>query len=215
MCADKNIYVYHFLVCEGQLNFNRWLPLLLFDQWLGVVDAVYQHSFEDNRDIPLWNWNKNNLFSTKSVYEFLTKEDLVEETFQTYLESKNYLQDKIFMWWVENNAIITKDNLIRRHWIGVPACYFCHEDETIDHLFFQCSIAKITLGVLGFCFGTNDIPRNIQQYKTWIAKWLPQGSPVYTSGCVAVCWAIWQCRNRACLDKKNLKNQIEIIMYVL
>jgi len=91
MCADKNISVYHFLVCQGQLNFNRWLPLLLFDQWLGVVDAVYQHSFEDNRDIPLWNWNKNNLFSTKSVYEFLTKEDLVEETFQTYLESKKLL----------------------------------------------------------------------------------------------------------------------------
>ena len=142
MCADKNISVYHFLVCQGQLNFNRWLPLLLFDQWLGVVDAVYQHSFEDNRDIPLWNWNNHNLFSTKSVYEFLTKEDLVEETFQTYLESKNYLQDKIFMWWVENNAVLTKDNLIRRHWVGDPACYFCREDETIDHLSFNAQLLR-------------------------------------------------------------------------
>ena len=93
-------------------------------------------------EIPLWNWNKNNLFSTKSVYEFLTKEDLVEETFQTYLESKNYLQDKIFMWWVENNAILTKDNLIRRHWVGAPACYFRREDETIDHLSFNAQLLR-------------------------------------------------------------------------
>ena len=144
---------------------------------MGVIDTVYQHTFDDSKDTPVWRWNKTNIFSTKSVYEFLTREN-PRKHFRHIWKAKIPYKIKIFMWLVENNAIITKDNLIRRHWIGVPACYFCHEDETIDHLFFQCSIAKITLGVLGFCFGTNDIPRNIQQYKTWIAKWLPQGSPV-------------------------------------
>ena len=104
---------------------------------------------------------------------------------------------------VENNAILTKDNSIRRHWVGDPTCYFCHDNETIDHLFFQCSIAKVTWGIIGFCFGAIDSPRNFHQYKIWIAKWLPGGSLIYTSGCAVVCWAIWKCRNRACFDKKK------------
>jgi hypothetical protein len=42
----------------------------------------------------------------------------------------------IFLWLLENNAILTKDNLIRIKRIGDPACYFCNQEETIEHLFF-------------------------------------------------------------------------------
>ena len=117
------------------------------------------------------------------------------------------------MWLVENNAILTKDNLLRRHWIGDPTCYFCNENESIDHLFFLCPIARITWGIIGFCFGANSVPKNMQRYKFWIAKWLPGGNQMYTSGCAAICWAIWKCRNRACFDKKLLKHSCEIITH--
>jgi len=36
-----------------------------------------------------------------------------------------------------NNAILTKDNLIKRRWSGTPTCYFCNSDENIQHLFFS------------------------------------------------------------------------------
>ena len=51
---------------------------------------------------------------------------------------------KIFMWLVENNAILIKDNMLKRHWVGSPTCHFYFENETIEHLFFQCPVAKIT-----------------------------------------------------------------------
>jgi hypothetical protein len=37
LCDDKDITVYQFLVREGQLTFSRWLPPLLFEQWLNIV----------------------------------------------------------------------------------------------------------------------------------------------------------------------------------
>ena len=74
------------------------------------------------------------------------------------------------MWLVENNAILTKDNLRKRHWEGSPICHFCNENKTIDHLFFQCHVAKITWGIIDLCIGATNIPRNLQQYKTWIAN---------------------------------------------
>ena len=108
---------------------------MLFEQWLGIVDTVYHYSFEDENDTPEWKWNKNGLFSTKSVYEFLTKEESSNE-YKHIWKAKMPYKIKIFMWLVERNAILTKDNLIRRHWIGDPNCYFCMDHETIEHLSF-------------------------------------------------------------------------------
>ena len=143
LCCDKNISVYNFLTHQGQLQFKRWLTPLLFDKWLGLVNDIYNHTFQNNEDIPLWRWNKNNRFSTKSVYDILTREN-TRNWFKNVWKAKIPYKIKIFMWLVENNAILTKDNLIKRHWVGSPTCYFCLENETIDHLFFQCPVAKIT-----------------------------------------------------------------------
>jgi hypothetical protein len=59
---------------------------------------------------------------------------------------------KIFMWLVEQNAILTKDDVLRRNWHGDPFYYFCDNPEIIDHLFFESPIAKVILGVIAICF---------------------------------------------------------------
>jgi hypothetical protein len=35
-----------------------------------------------------------------------------------------------------------KDNLVKQNWHGSKKCVFCHQDETIKHLFFQCRLAR-------------------------------------------------------------------------
>jgi len=160
LCTDKNISTYQFLLRHGQLGFTRWLTPLLFAEWLGIINDVYQYPFENSRDISLWDWNKNNTFSSKSVYEALTKENS-RKRFKHIWKAKLPYKIKIFMWLVENDAILTKDNLLRRHWVGDPTCSFCHDTESIEHLFFHCPIAKIIWGIIGLCFGANDIPRSI------------------------------------------------------
>jgi hypothetical protein len=34
LCEDKDVTVYQFLLCGGQLKFVRWLPPVLFEQWV-------------------------------------------------------------------------------------------------------------------------------------------------------------------------------------
>ena len=161
LCVNKNISVFNFLTINGQVQFSRWLPSLLFEQWIEVVNNIYNHAFEDRADVPIWKWSKNSVFSTKSVYDSLTKEDTGRH-FNHIWKAKVPYKIKIFMWLVENNVILTKDNLIRRHWVGDPICKFCTTHESIDHLFFQCPVAKTTWRVISICIGANDIPRNIQ-----------------------------------------------------
>jgi hypothetical protein len=50
---------------------------------------------------------------------------------------------KIFVWLIENNAILSKDNMLRRDWIGDSTCQFCDIDENINHLFFKCTTSRV------------------------------------------------------------------------
>jgi hypothetical protein len=47
-------------------------------------------------------------------------------------------KDQFF--WV--GIILTKDNFAKRNWHGASRCVFCHRDETIKHLFFQCRFSR-------------------------------------------------------------------------
>jgi hypothetical protein len=91
---------------------------------------------------------------------------------------------------VPQKAILTKENMIARNWQGDPSCYFCDTSETVDHLLFQCPVAKVVWGTLAICFHQSDRPSSYEQFWPWIKKALGGG------GGVVVCWAIWIARNK-------------------
>jgi len=186
---------------NAQLQFTRWLPPFLFESWLILIDEVYAYPFDNDNDKISWKPGKTGNFSTKSVYDRLTIDDS-GLSFRYIWKAKIPHRIKVFLWLLENKAVLTKDNLIKRNWVGDPSCYFCSENENLDHLFFLCPIAKVVWGMIAMCLGASNIPRNLLQYKNWIKNWLPDGQPVYTLRLVAACWTIWKRRNEACFEKK-------------
>ena len=107
------------------------------------------------------------------------------------------------------NQVLTKDIMIKRNWVGNPECFFCECNETIDHLFFKCSVACVAR-----CIGAADIPGNLNQCWSWLEKWLPLDKKFHVCGTAAICWAIWKARNNACFNNKIIKNPLEIICHV-
>jgi hypothetical protein len=118
---------------------------------------------------------------------------------------------KIFTWLLENKVILTKDNIVRKNWPGTPTCSFCSQTESVDHLFFQCPIAKVSWRSIALCLGAHDLPNNVASYSGWINKHLPGGGTVHHFIFAAIIWAIWKCRNRACFDSKLIEHPTEII----
>jgi hypothetical protein len=49
----------------------------------------------------------------------------------------------MFMWFVHRKVDLTKDSLIKQQWMGNDSCCFCDNKESIQHLFFQCPLAKV------------------------------------------------------------------------
>lgn len=212
LCEDKLILVHLFVMKHGQLSFSRWLPTLLFEEWLGIVNTAYSYPFENSRDVISWRLHKSGVFLVKSVYNHLSKSESGHHYKRIWMAKIPY-KVKIFLWLVENNAILTKDNLLKRKWTGDPSCYFCSSPETVGHLLFQCPIAKIIWGTVGVCIGANNIPNNTAQFKNWMKIWLPRGEPVYVFIFAAISWSIWKGRNKTCFEHIALRNPVEIITH--
>jgi hypothetical protein len=211
-CKSKNMNVNQFLYRGGQIDFERWLPPFLFEQWIDIVNKAFNFSFKNEEDGISWKWGGNGQYTTKSVYDHLTKDDNGKD-FQHIWKAKIPYKIKNFAWLMENNAVLTKDNMIRRKWKGNPKCLFCDQNENLEHLFFQCSIARCVWGIVGTCLGATNIPGSIEQYKEWIQNLLPTGKNVHQFGFSAIYWAIWKCRNKVVFEKKLIKHPAEIVVH--
>jgi hypothetical protein len=95
------------------------------------------------------------------------------------------------MWLVIQNSIITKDNLGKQKWKGNKSCTFCSKNESVQHLFFECSRAKCVWSLLAHSLGSVCRPNSLAQYWTWVQNILPQDPSMRTVGLAAVVWAIW------------------------
>ena len=136
-------------------------------------------------NVILWKFGNKSSFTVKSVYNALSTND-VGPYHKKIWKGKIPAKIKIFLWLVMNNAILTKDNLIRRKWAGNPTCHFCDKEESISHLLFQCSTAKAVWAVVAYALGADNVPRNIQQCWEWCEKWLPNGQTFHTLGIAAI-----------------------------
>jgi hypothetical protein len=69
------------------------------------------------RDIIRWKFGCNDKFSVKSVYNAMTSNDVVQYH-KKFWKGKVREKIKIFLWMILNNAILSKDNMIRTNWSG-------------------------------------------------------------------------------------------------
>jgi hypothetical protein len=162
---------------------------------------VFGFEFQNTNYSVKWKWGGKGKYTTKSVYDYLTKDDM-GCSFTHIWKAKIPYKIKIFTWLLENNAVLTKDNMKKRKWAGDPSCMFCPQYESLEHLFFQCPMVKCVWGIVGACLGSRRVPGNVDQFKRWMSAILTNGKHVHHFGFAAVCWAIWKCRNKAVFDKK-------------
>uniref|UniRef100_A0A453NPV7 Reverse transcriptase zinc-binding domain-containing protein n=1 Tax=Aegilops tauschii subsp. strangulata TaxID=200361 RepID=A0A453NPV7_AEGTS len=65
-------------------------------------------------------------------------------------------------------VILTKDNLLRQRWVGSSKCCFCDQDETIQHLFLDCPLAKLLWRSVHVTFNISP-PNSIEAlFETWL-----------------------------------------------
>jgi hypothetical protein len=53
------------------------------------------------------------------------------------------LKIRIFLWYLGRGVTLTKVNLAKRGWTSSMKCYFCNQNETIQHIFLIVTLPEI------------------------------------------------------------------------
>ena len=109
------------------------------------------------------------------------------------------------------DVVLTRAVMRRKKWPGNPVCSFCQHIETSQHLFFECSIARVIWRAIGVTLGTDLCPKNCWQFFVWCYSFIPDYERFYTVVLGAVTWSIWLARNRATFENKMIKSPFEIV----
>jgi hypothetical protein len=124
------------------------------------------------------------------------------------------LKVKVFMWFLNRKVILTKDNLIKRNWVGSETCCFCDCKEFIQHLFFDCPFAKVVWRIIYMTFGLAP-PKNITNlFGNWL-KGIPTKELIqFRAEVCMVIWTMWNTRNDLIFNKQKSPSFLQVIPMV-
>jgi hypothetical protein len=121
------------------------------------------------------------------------------------------LKIKKILWFLQNGVVLTKDNLAKKNWKGSQKCVCCKMNETIQHLFIQCPLAKMFWRFIFYATNLNQ-PRSINHmFGNWHNNEHKEIKQLIWVGVTAICWAIWECRNDIVFKKTKFNSILQVI----
>jgi hypothetical protein len=155
--------------------------------------SIQLNNDEDTFD---WKLSTSGTFSVKSMYtDFMNG-------YTIYL--KKYI-------WKLNEPLKIKIFMSKHNRNGCKKCVFCDQDESINHLFFECPIACLVWRVVHFTFNIAP-PMNC---KNMFANWLygvdkDTKARIRVETC-AIVWSLWNCRIDVLFNKKETAYFLHVI----
>jgi len=176
--------------------------MILILKWNKNVEDASAILLDSDQDVVSWKLENSGKLSVKSTYNALTSSE-GGPTFKYIWKGKIPPKIKILLCLVANIAILTKGDMIKRNWNWDPICYFCQQHESVTHLLFTCSVAKIIWAIIATCRGADNVPTSFAQSWKWCEQWQWE-TVLCCVGTAAVCWSIWKMRNKVCFEGKKI-----------
>jgi hypothetical protein len=126
-------------------------------------------------------------------------------------KAKIPLKIKIFLWYLKNGAVLTKDNLVKRQWKGCTKCYFCTEQKTIQHLLFDCPMARLLWGIVCVTFGITKPVDMGHLLGPWLRSFSNNQRNLVLIGVAALYWALWITRKDLVFHKSQYKSILQVM----
>jgi hypothetical protein len=86
--------------------------------------------------------------------------------------------------------VLTKDNLAKRNWQGSKTCRFCHKEETIRRLFFDCRFARAVWSKTQVASSLAKPYSVSNMFGNWIQGISKDLKSLVLLGAAITCWSI-------------------------
>jgi hypothetical protein len=128
---------------------------------------------------------------------------------------KTPLKIKIFMWYLWQGVILTKENLAKWNWQGRKQCCFCHKDETIKHRFFYCRFTRAVWSIIHAASGLSQSCSMSHMFGTRLRGFRKDLKPLFLLGVTATCPSLWLCRNGIIFYNKLNSSPLQVIFSII
>ena len=107
---------------------------------------------------------KKGVFSTQSMYRFLSDRGVLNGRMQRLWKSKLPMKIKVFLWLAFQDRLPTGIVLKRRNWKGDDRCVVCKVIETSDHIFCHCPLAKFVWACALEALNWDRLPTSMRDF---------------------------------------------------
>ena len=168
----------------------------------------------------LSQWAPNGIFQSKIAYEFFRPKSAVLAWPKLVWHSSIIPRQAFTLWLGLKNRFLTKDKL--RGFIEDQECPLCRvENESAEHLFFQCSVGNQIWTEIKNWLGITRAMHTLKAAVKWMIKeargtGLPAKIKRISLACTV--YHIWEARNKKIFEGKNVHpnaiiRQIQIQVY--
>jgi mannosylglycoprotein endo-beta-mannosidase len=193
------------------IRFRRCLYGESLEMWNKLLDMCGSTTLSQEPDRVSLKLTKSGIFSVKLLYTYLMARRVLFP-YKMIWRLKVPLKIKAFIWLIVKNRILTKINLAKKGWKGSVLCEFCGGNEDMNHLFFECPMAKYNWNVASCALGIGTKPVNFYDLcQNWLQKFTGRDRIVVMVGTAALLWNLWKTRNASCFQQKFHNNPTEVI----
>ncbi|KAI5448508.1 hypothetical protein KIW84_015788 [Lathyrus oleraceus] len=157
-------------------------------------------------------WKKTKNFQTRKMYDGLYG-DMQEVSWRRMFYNAAARPRSLFnLWMACHRKLATKDRLVRFGFLNEDICCFSNEQETIDHLFFQCrEIKNIWKSIMGW-MGMDHIPGNWNEEVNWISELSKSKAgkvKILNCALAETIYETWKYMNDNCFKNDTNKSMID------
>jgi hypothetical protein len=115
----------------------------LEEQWWEVVQLASTINFSEEEDsLVVWLFTSNGIYSSQSLYKVVNFRGIKPIFVSVIWSLKIPPRVQCFLWLLSKNKVLSRDNLSKRRKVEDTSCLYSCELETVNHLFFECVVAK-------------------------------------------------------------------------
>jgi hypothetical protein len=218
ICHDQEISVQAAAAMEWNLSYRRRFGDTEMKEWEELMTKLEEVNLTNSDDRVCWKLEQSGKYSTRSLYRFITFAGVIDVQMREIWNAKIPLKVQVFLWMAWHDRIQTVQQLRKRNWVKAQVCKFCEQEESVNHLLFQCPIAVAVWCWVRDSLGWHGCPFSISSFESLLAN---NRGGVGGSGnlfwwlMAAVGWALWKSRNELVFSDIVIKSPKQVAYRVL
>jgi hypothetical protein len=192
-------------------SFSRMGDENMLELWEEVCQIASTINYSDEEDSMVWQFSSNGRFNVQSFYKVVNFRGIQPVFISSLWDIKIPPRVQYFLWLLSKNKLLTRDNLSKRRKVEDPTCSFCNE-ESIQHLFFTCVVAKQLWHVFSKTFDIHQLIVSFEDIgKFWLSN---KCNGILNMFTLAAVWCLWKLRNDLCFQRSTWKSMAILLFQV-